>query len=147
MSHHNRRYNYKLNFLVSVLFFVVLAIITFRCTWPADHVFMASDLNIGRLAFMKGLLPEYFTGYFSANQLFGSTGANYSMFNMFLFVLPLTVFANSFYGIMLVVGSVSMVWYLRILNRSWLALMTFNILLKNLVSYNTGAYGKIASCP
>ncbi len=113
--------NDRIKFLLCTLFFVALAAITFRCVWPADMVFSASDLNIGRLAFKKNFLPEMLTGYFTANQVMGSSGSNLTLFNVILAVLPLTVFANLFYGLVLVAGSASMVWFLRLWNRSWLA--------------------------
>ncbi|NLX24817.1 MAG: hypothetical protein GXY61_02495 [Lentisphaerae bacterium] len=113
--------NDKLKFWLCLLFFSILAAVAFRCTWEQGYVFSASDLNIGRLAFIKRHLPESFIGYFTGNQLFGSTGAGFSLFNVLLAVQPLMFFANSFYGMVLVAGSLSMVWYLRMWNRSWLA--------------------------
>jgi hypothetical protein len=111
----------KVKFIFCLLFFAVLAILTFRCTWPADHVFSASDLNIGRLAFKKHYLPDSLVGYFSANQVVGVGGSSFTFFNIILSVLPLMVFANMFYGLVLIFGSISMVWFLRLWNRTWLA--------------------------
>lgn len=113
--------NDKIKFLLCALFFVILAAITFRCTWLADHVFSASDLNVGRLAFKKNYLPELLTGYFTANQVMGSSGSNLTLFNVLLAAMPLSFFANVFYGLFLVVGSISMVWFLRLWNRTLLA--------------------------
>ena len=113
--------NDKLNYLLCLLFFVVLAAITFRCAWGADHVFSASDLNIGRLAFKKSNLPASLTGYFTANQVMGSSGYGFTLFNVLLAALPLVFFANTIYGLILVGGSLAMVWFLRLWNRSWLA--------------------------
>jgi hypothetical protein len=108
-------------FILCVLFFVVFAAVTFRCTWPADHVFSGSDLNIGRLAQMKRNLPASFSGAFTANQLLGNSGYRVSLLKVLLFAMPLEMFLNSFYGLILVVGSVSMLWFLRLWGRSWFA--------------------------
>jgi len=113
--------NDKLNFLLCGLFFVVLAAITFRCVFGADMVFSASDMNIGRLALKKNSLPEMLTGYFTGNQVLGNSDHVVSLFHVLLSVVPLTVFANSFYGLVLVTGSLSMVWFLRLCGRSWMA--------------------------
>lgn len=113
--------NDKFKFLLCVLFFVILAAITFRCTWPADQVLSASDGNIGRLAEAKRSLPNSFIGYYTGNQLFGDSGSSINLFRILMAVMPLTFFANAFYGLVLVAGSMSMVWFLRIWGRSWFA--------------------------
>jgi len=113
--------NNKIKFLLCGLFFIVLAAITFRCVWGADLVFSASDMNIGRLAFKKGNLPESFTGAFFASPVMGNNGFGFTLFNILLTLMPLTVFANVFYGLVLVFGSLSFVWFLRLWNRSWTA--------------------------
>lgn len=111
----------KSKFLLCILFFIALAAITFRCAWPADQVFSASDLNIGRLAFTKSVLPEVFVGYYRATELLGFTAHGVSLFNVLLAVFPLTFFANVFYGAVLVFSSVALVWFLRLWQRSWAA--------------------------
>lgn len=111
----------KINPILCTLFFIVLAAITFRCTWPPDMVFSASDMNIGRLAQMKNNLPESFIGSYSANQLFGNSGHGITLFKVLLTLMPLEVFANVFYGLMLLLSSLSMVWFLRMWNRTWTA--------------------------
>lgn len=113
--------NDKIKFLLCILFFAALAAITFRCAWGSDRVFDASDLNIGRLAFIKHLLPELFIGYYRSVELFGISGHSISLFNLLLSIMPLTFFSDVFYGLMLVVGSVAMVAFLRMWNRSWAA--------------------------
>jgi hypothetical protein len=113
--------NGKIKFLFCVLFFVALAAITFRCAWPEEMVFSASDLNIGRLAFKKYYLPEMLSGYYSANQVLGGGASSFKVFNILLACIPLKTFANAFYGICLVAGSLSMVWFLRLWKRSWCA--------------------------
>lgn len=115
--------NDKVGFLLCALFFIGLALLTFRCTWPVDHVFSASDLNIGRLAFKKHYLPESLTGFFTANQVMGSSGSHFILFNVLLALMPLEFFANTFYGLILVMGSCSLVWFLRLWGRSWTAAM------------------------
>lgn len=111
----------KVNYLLCLLFFTVLAMITFRCVFRTDQVFAASDLNIGRLAYIKHLLPDWFVGYYRSSELFGVSASGILLFNALLAVFPLTVFANGFYGVMLVTGSLAMVWFLRLWNRSWVS--------------------------
>ena len=111
----------KINYLLCLLFFTVLAMITFRCVFGDNQVFSASDLNIGRLAFKKNNLPELLTGYFGANQVLGSSGSGFTLFNVLLAIMPLIFFANTIYAMILVGGSMAMVWFLRLWNRSWLA--------------------------
>lgn len=111
--------NDKIRFLLCFLFFVALAFITFRCAWGDGKIFATSDINIGRLAAMKLRLPEHFTGSFSGNQLFGSMGFGISLFAVFLWLLPLEAAGDLFYGLVLVLGSMSLVAYLRLWNRSW----------------------------
>ncbi|MEN8141965.1 MAG: YfhO family protein [Thermodesulfobacteriota bacterium] len=113
--------NDKIKFLLCVLFFTVLAAITFRCAWPAGHVFSASDLNIGRLAFKKHYLPELLTGYFTGNQVLGGSGYGFTLFHSLMALMPLKLFADSFYGLVLIFGSASLIWFLRLWGRSWLA--------------------------
>ena len=111
----------RLKWLCVFLFFGVLAAITFRCSWPADVVFSASDLNVGRLALKKQLLPELLVGQFWGNQLMGGSGYGLTLFHGLLALVPLELFADGIYGLILVLGSVSMVWFLRLWERSWLA--------------------------
>lgn len=113
--------NNNIKYLLCLLFFIVLAVITFRCVWPADHIFSASDINAGGLAFRKGHMPEYFTGYFSSTTVMGSASHGFRFFELLLVFLPLTVFANVFYGFILILGSASLIWFLRLWGRSWMA--------------------------
>lgn len=106
---------------LTFIFFVVLACIIFRGVFPEHMVFSASDLNIGRLAEKKYALPELLTGCFSANQVMGSSGYEFSLFNILLAIFPLTFFANFIYPLILVTGSLAMVWFLRIWERCWIA--------------------------
>ena len=111
----------KAKFLLCILFFVLLAAITFRCTWGADMVFSASDMNIGRLALKKFTLPEQLTGFYVGRPVLGETGYRYMLFNVLVGLMPLVVSAKIIYGLILLAGSASMVWFLRTWNRSWLA--------------------------
>jgi hypothetical protein len=113
--------NDRNKFILCAIFFIVLAAITFRCVWGADLLFSASDMSIGRLAAKKNVLPESFAGVFSPTAVMGSNGFGFSLFNILLTLLPVTVFANAFYGLVLVSGSLFMVWFLRLWNRSWTA--------------------------
>ncbi len=103
------------------IFFVILACTIFRCVFPEHMIFSASDLNIGRLAEKKYALPELLTGYFSANQVMGSSGYQFSLFNILLLIFPLNFFANFIYPLILIAGSLAMVWFLRIWDRCWIA--------------------------
>ncbi|MBN2704084.1 MAG: hypothetical protein JXR23_07725 [Pontiellaceae bacterium] len=111
--------NDKVIFLLSTLFFIVLAVITFRCVLPSDHVFSASDMNIGLLASKKNALPEMLSGTYWIGPVMGSTAYAITLFNVLLSCCPLLFFANAFYGFFLVAGSLCMIWFLRIWNRSW----------------------------
>ena len=111
----------RINYLLCLLFFTVLAMVTFRCVFGENQVFAASDLNIGRLAYIKSILPDWFFGYFQGVELFGISGSGISLFKTFLAVFPLVFFANAFYGAVLVTGSMAMVWFLRLWNRSWVS--------------------------
>lgn len=111
----------KFKFLMCGLFFVVLAAISFRCVWPANQVFSASDLNIGRLAAIKNNLPAYFLGSYNGNQLLGGSGCGVSFFYVLLSLFPVVLFANAFYGAVIGMSSVALVWFLRMWKRSWMA--------------------------
>lgn len=111
----------KINYVLCLLLFTLLAFVAFRCAWPADQVLSSSDLNIGRLAYIKLQLPESFIGYFRGTELLGSTSQGVTLFGVLLAALPLTVFADAFYGIGMVAASMFLVWFLRLWNRSWLS--------------------------
>ncbi len=113
--------NDRINYSLCLLFFIVLAAITFRCVFRENQVFAASDLNIGRLGYIKSLLPDWFLGYYRSVELFGISSSGFLVFNVLLAIFPLEFFANTFYGAILVVGSMAMVWFLRLWNRSWMA--------------------------
>ena len=51
----------------------------------------------------------------------GSSGYEFSLFNILLLIFPLTFFANFIYPLILVTGSLAMVWFLRIWERCWIA--------------------------
>ena len=113
--------NEKIKFILCALFFTVLAVITFRCVFSADHVFSASDLNVGRLAYRKGNLPASLTGSFGANQIMGSSAYGFTLFNLLLALLPLEFFANAIYALILIGASLALLWFLRIWKLGWLA--------------------------
>ena len=113
--------NDKVKFLLCTLFFIVLAVITFRCVWGADMVFSASDVNLGGLAHRKNAGIDLFSGFFGSNPVLGSANHSYSLFNLFVLLVPLHLFSDLFYGTILVLGSLSLVWFLRLWNRSWFA--------------------------
>ncbi len=99
-----------------------MAALTFRCVLEPNQVFSASDLNIGRLAAIERGLPSSFSGSYSAGPVMGGSAiASMRVFNLLLWLMPLELFANTFYGLVLLVGSIAMVWFLRIWGRSWLA--------------------------
>ena len=102
------------------LFFTTLLLITFNCVWQSNMIFTASDLNIGKLAEIKNYLPESLTGIYRTGPILGVSGSSFILFKILLFLIPLEVFANSIYGIILFIGSISMVWFLRIWNLGWI---------------------------
>ncbi len=103
------------------LFFGVLAAITFRCAWSADMGFASSDVNLGGLAHRKDMGWNLFSGFFTGRPLFGGANQSISFFNVLAQFLPLTSFLELFYGGVLVVGSVAMVWFLRLWSLGWVA--------------------------
>lgn len=113
--------NNKIKILLCGLFFLLLAIISFRCVFGPDMVFSASDVNVGGLAHRKNYGMDLFSGYFGVGPVFGSTNYAYSLFNFMVLLVPIHLFSDLFYGFILCVGSFSMVWFLRIWNRSWAA--------------------------
>ncbi len=113
--------NDKAKFLLCGLFFVVLAMITFRCVFGADVVFSASDVNLGGLAHRKNMGPDLFLGFFRPGPILGATNYSFSLFNLMVVLFPLHLFSDIFYGLMLLIGSASMVWFLRMWRRSWMA--------------------------
>ena len=113
--------NDKIKFLLCALFFIVIAAITFRCAWGADMVFSASDVNIGGLAHRKNAGMDLFFGFFGSSPVLGSTNYSYSLFNIFVALIPLHLFSDLFYGTVLATGSLSLVWFLRLWKRSWAA--------------------------
>ena len=111
----------KLKFFLTLLFFFIIALITFRCTLPSNAIFSASDLNFGRLAALKYELPHSLIGIFGSNQLIGGSGQSISFFKILLMILPLEIFANLIYPFILLIGSISMVWFLRIWKCCWIS--------------------------
>ncbi|MFC1467904.1 hypothetical protein ACFLQY_04365 [Verrucomicrobiota bacterium] len=111
----------RLGFGVSLIFFVVLAILTFRCVWGENLIFSASDVNIGGLAFRKRFGLDLLFGYFNSNPVLGGASSNYSLFNSLAVLFPLHLFADCFYPTVLVLGSLFLVWFLRLWGRSWTA--------------------------
>lgn len=103
------------------LFFVLLAWITFRCAWGSDVTIASSDVNLGGLAFRKQMGWDLFSGFFSGRPLFGYTNYSISLFNFLVQLIPIHLFLEWFYAGILVVGSLAMVWFLRLWSLSWSA--------------------------
>ena len=99
--------------LATLLFFVLLSILTFNCIWSNGMIFSSGDLNIGRLAQIKNSAPDFTTGIFNSGPIMGQVGFSFLLFKLILSIMPLEIFANSIYGIILIAGSLSMVWFLR----------------------------------
>ena len=59
-------------------FFVLLALLTFRCAWGADVTIASSDVNLGGLAFRKQMGWDLFSGFFSGRPLFGYANCSIS---------------------------------------------------------------------
>ena len=103
------------------LFFVLLAWITFRCAWGADVTIASSDVNLGGLAFRKQMGWDLFSGFFSGRPLFGYTNYSISLFNLLVQFMPIHSFLEWFYAGVVVVGSLAMVWFLRLWSLRWSA--------------------------
>ena len=101
------------------LFFVLLALLTFRCAWGADVTIASSDVNLGGLAFRKQMGWDLFSGFFSGRPLFGYANYSISLFNLWVQLIPIHSFLEWFYAGVLVVGSLAMVWFLRLWSLSW----------------------------
>ena len=113
--------NDKVKLLLCGLFFIALAAITFRCAWGADMVFSGSDENFGLFQNRKDLMPEYLTGFFRAEPILGTAASAFNLNHAITFMLPAEL-ANDFrYGFFLSVSSLSLVWFLRMRGRTWLA--------------------------
>ena len=106
--------------LATLLFFVLLSILTFNCIWSNGMIFSSGDLNIGRLAQIKNSAPDFTTGIFNSGPIMGQVGFSFLLFKLILSIMPLEIFANSIYGIILIAGSLSMVWFLRIWQLGWI---------------------------
>ena len=103
------------------LFFVLLALLTLRCAWGADVTIASSDVNIGGLAFRKQMGWDLFSGFFSGRPLFGYANYSISLFNFLVQLIPIHAFLEWFYAGVLVIGSLAMVWFLRLWSLSWSA--------------------------
>jgi hypothetical protein len=103
------------------LFFVLLALLTFRCAWGADVTIASSDVNLGGLAFRKQMGWDLFSGFFSGRPLFGYANYSISFFNFLVQLIPIQSFLEWFYAGVLMVGSLAMVWFLRLWSLSWWA--------------------------
>ena len=110
-----------INWLYVSLFFALLATLTFRCSLPSNLIFESSDVNLGGLAFRKDTGWDLFSGYFNARPLFGNTNYSISLFNVFVQLVPLYQILDLFYPLALFIGSIAMVWYLRIWSIGWIA--------------------------
>jgi len=114
--------NEKLNFALCTLFFIVLAAITFRCAWGTDMVFSGSDENFGIFNMRKQMMPEYLTGFYKATPILGQAGSVEVNMNHLITLLFPVQFANDFrYVFFLLMSSFSLVWFLRLRGRSWVA--------------------------
>ena len=96
-------------------FFVLLALLTFRCAWGADVTIASSDVNLGGLAFRKQMGWDLFSGFFSGRPLFGYANYSISLFNFLVQLIPIHSFLEWFYAGVLMFGSLAMVWFLRIM--------------------------------
>ena len=101
------------------LFFVLLALLTFRCAWGAEMTIASSDVNLGGLAFRKQMGWDLFSGFFSGRPLFGYANYSISLFNLWVQLIPIHSFLEWFYAGVLMVGSLAMVWFLRLWSLSW----------------------------
>ena len=101
--------------------FLLFSLLTLRCAWGADMTIASSDVNLGGLAFRKQMGWNLFSGFFSGRPLFGYTNYSISFFNLLVQFMPIHSFLEWFYAGVLVVGSLAMVWFLRLWSLSWSA--------------------------
>jgi hypothetical protein len=83
----------------------------------------SSDVNLGGLAFRKQMGWDLFSGFFSGRPFFGYANYSISLFNLLVQLIPIHSFLEWFYGGVLEVGSLAMVWFLRLWSLSWWASM------------------------
>ena len=109
-----------LNYVLILLFFVLLAFIVFRCGWGKDRIFSGSDSNIAIIAGAHGVLPERFSGLYSPTPVFGGVSSvPVSFINIGQWVLPPAVFTDVWYGVYLVLSSVFLIAFLRLWKLRW----------------------------
>ena len=103
------------------LFFVLLALLSLRCAWGADVTIASSDVNLGGLAFRKQMGWDLFSGFFSGRPLFGYTNYSISLFNLLVQLHADSLLSRVVLCGGIVVGSLAMVWFLRLWSLRWSA--------------------------
>ncbi|MEE9369173.1 MAG: hypothetical protein V3V05_10000 [Pontiella sp.] len=104
------------------VFFIVLAIVMFRCALGGDQVFSGGDANIGLLASARRAGFAGFVGSFGPVPVVGSAGQGaLSVAKLGRATLPASVYSDTWYALYLVVASLALVAYLRLWNVRWLS--------------------------
>jgi hypothetical protein len=105
-----------------LLFFIILAVVVFRCAWGPDQVFSGSDCNIGIVAYVHRQLPELFCGACRSGPVLGNVGVSpISFFDIGRWVLPPDLFSDIWYGVCLVFSSLFLTAYLRLWKMHWIS--------------------------
>lgn len=128
----------------ALLGFFLLVCLVFGATFSSEEVFMASDSNLGWLAFKKSLLPELFSGTFHASPLMGDSPFKLPIFtDVLLWMLPVVFYNNLIYALLLVGASLFLLAYLRLMNRGWLSSVVGAVVALWLGSITISAAGHI----
>ncbi len=104
------------------LFFVVLGAVVFRCAIGSDRMFFASDGNIGNLARLHNMLPEQFSGAYTAGPLFGGVSqASFTLPFLEAWLLSPELRSDTSYAFRLIFSSLFLIAYLRLFKFGWSA--------------------------
>lgn len=102
------------------LFLLLLAVFSFRCGWGGDQIFNGSDANIGLIAYGHAQLPERYFGTYRAGPVFGEASAIPITFgSLGRWLMSPELFSDTWYGINLVLSSLFLIGYLKILKLRW----------------------------
>jgi hypothetical protein len=100
--------------LLALFFFVVLAVIAFRCNLGEGKIFSATDSNIGLIARSKSVPLEDSSGYFFSVPVLGSVSAKvYTFSGILLNLSSAKVFNNWRYALFLIISSVAIFRFIR----------------------------------
>ncbi len=104
----------------------VYAILLFRVVWPEGVVIRSIDYNYGLMAMYKAELPgAFFEGFWRGFPLLGRVGsAPPTLTNLLLLLLPVEIYMDWIYPILLLTASVFFMAFLRLRNLGWIPCLT-----------------------